>query len=66
MKDLSEEEKKFFIDELIRDKAREHADLSDNFWFFNRVVNISKEKTEHPCQFPEKMIDRIIKSSSDE
>ena len=66
LKDLNDDEKKFFFDELIHDKTREHADLSDNFWFFDRVVNVSKEKTEHPCQFPEKMIDRLIKSSSDE
>lgn len=64
--DLNKDEIKYFIDELIRDNSRNHTDLSDNFWYIDRVVNVSKEKTEHPCQFPEKMIDRIIKSSSNE
>lgn len=36
----------------------------NNIWEINRVVNVSKEKTTHPCQFPEKMIERIIKASS--
>ena len=36
----------------------------DNVWDINRVVNVSKEKTAHPTQFPEKMIKRIIKASS--
>ena len=39
-------------------------DYEDNVWEINRVVNVSKEKTIHPCQFPEKMIERIIKASS--
>lgn len=38
--------------------------LENSVWDINRVVNVSKEKTEHPCQFPEKMIERIIKASS--
>ncbi len=38
--------------------------LEDGVWEINRVVNVSKEKTIHPCQFPEKMIERIIKASS--
>lgn len=36
-----------------------------DYWYFDRVVGgngKSKEKTDHPCQFPEKMIERIIKS----
>lgn len=36
----------------------------DYVWDINRVVNVSKEKTPHPTQFPEKMIRRIIKASS--
>ena len=36
----------------------------DYVWEINRVVNVSKEKTAHPTQFPEKMIKRIIKASS--
>lgn len=47
--------------------------LNDNIWHINRVVNISKAqkikhpKTQqtHPCPFPEKMIERLIKMSTD-
>ncbi|CAN1594417.1 COG0863 DNA modification methylase [Candidatus Pelagibacterales bacterium] len=46
--------------------------LSDNIWHINRVVNISKSqkikhpKTQqtHPCPFPEMLIERVIKMSS--
>lgn len=36
----------------------------DSLWEINRVVNVSKEKTKHPCQFPEKLVERVIKASS--
>lgn len=35
-----------------------------DYWYFDRVVNISKERTEHPTQFPEKMVERIVKACS--
>lgn len=38
-----------------------------DYWFFDRVVSGTgrvKEKTNHPCQFPEKMIERIVKACS--
>ena len=46
--------------------------LHDNIWHLNRVVNNSKKekikhpktKNAHPCPFPEKLINRIIKMSS--
>ena len=46
--------------------------LQDNIWHINRVVNISKKekikhpktKKAHPCPFPERLIERIIKMSS--
>ena len=38
----------------------------DNVWEINRVVNVSKEKTKHPCQFPEKLVERVIKASTNE
>ena len=38
--------------------------MEDSVWEINRVVNVSKEKTAHPCQFPEKLVDRIVKASS--
>lgn len=38
----------------------------DSIWEINRVVNVSKEKTKHPCQFPERLVERVIKASSNE
>jgi len=38
-----------------------------DYWEFNRVVGgsgKSKEKTIHPCQFPEAMIERIVRACS--
>lgn len=63
-KDLKTEEIKFFIDQIKKDNERNKSDLSDNFMYIDRVVNVSNEKTIHPCQFPEKLIERIIKASS--
>jgi len=31
-----------------------------DWWNINQVKNVSKEKTEHPCQIPEKIIENII------
>lgn len=31
-----------------------------DWWEINQVKNVSKEKTEHPCQIPEEIIRRII------
>ena len=47
--------------------------LSNNIWHINRVVNINKKEKikhpttgeKHPCPFPEEMISRIIKMSTD-
>ena len=36
-----------------------------SYWYFDRVVGgtgKTKEKTAHPCQFPEKMIERVVKA----
>jgi len=32
---------------------------------FNIVKNVSREKTEHPCQIPEKLLEIFIRASSD-
>ena len=48
-----------------------NKNLQDNIWHINRVVNISKKekikhpktKKAHPCPFPERLIERIIKMS---
>jgi len=34
-------------------------------WYFDRVSNNSADKTIHPCQFPVKMIERIVLACSD-
>jgi DNA modification methylase len=31
-----------------------------DWWEINQVKNVSKEKTEHPCQIPEEVIRRIV------
>lgn len=64
-KDLKPEEVRYFLEEIKKDNERAQARLNDNFLYIDRVVNVSNEKTSHPCQFPEKLIERIIKSSSD-
>ena len=58
---------KWHMDKRCNPKGKNPTDFwteVDYVWDINRVVNVSKEKTPHPTQFPEKMIKRIIKSSS--
>jgi len=55
---------------LNRTKDKRNHPLGKNptdYWYFDRVVSGTgkvKEKTKHPCQFPEKMIERIILACS--
>ena len=35
-----------------------------DWWNVNQVKNVSKEKTEHPCQIPEEIISKIIKTTA--
>ena len=35
-----------------------------DWWEFQQVKNVSKEKRDHPCQLPEKMVERIILGTS--
>ena len=37
-----------------------------DWWEVNQVKNVSKEKTEHPCQIPEEIIKRIILTTAKE
>jgi DNA modification methylase len=37
-----------------------------DWWEINQVKNTSKEKTEHPCQIPEEVIERIILTTATE
>jgi DNA modification methylase len=37
-----------------------------DWWEINQVKNVSKEKTEHPCQIPEELIKRIILTTAKE
>ena len=58
---------KWHMDKRCNPKGKNPTDFwteVDYVWDINRVVNVSKEKTAHPTQFPEKMIKRIIKSGS--
>jgi len=48
------------IKKLIAEGKR--ARLYD-WWEVNQVKNVSNEKTEHPCQIPEEIIERIIIST---
>ena len=41
------------------EKGFEGANLYD-WWEINQVKNVSKEKTEHPCQMPIEVMNRII------
>ena len=35
-----------------------------DWWNINQVKNVSKEKRDHPCQIPEELIRRIIKTTA--
>ena len=37
-----------------------------DWWEINQVKNVSKEKTEHPCQIPEELISRIIQTTAND
>ena len=37
-----------------------------DWWNINQVKNVSKEKTAHPCQIPEELISKIIKTTAKE
>uniref|UniRef100_UPI00359F78D3 DNA-methyltransferase n=1 Tax=Jeotgalibaca porci TaxID=1868793 RepID=UPI00359F78D3 len=56
---------------LNRTKDKRNHPLGKNptdYWYFNRVVGgrgKSKEKTEHPAQFPVDMVERVVKACSD-
>ena len=63
------------LDNLISsDDQIINKNLDDNIWHINRVVNVSKSQKikhpvtgdAHPCPFPEELITRIVKMSSDE
>jgi len=36
-----------------------------DWWEINQVKNVSKEKTNHPCQIPELLIERIILTTAE-
>ena len=35
-----------------------------DWWNINQVKNVSKEKTKHPCQVPEEIINKIIRTTA--
>jgi site-specific DNA-methyltransferase (adenine-specific) len=47
-------------------RANPQGKVPDDVWEFSRVCGTFKERIEkHPCQMPESLLERIIKSSSD-
>jgi len=46
-----------------RIEAGKRARLYD-WWQINQVKNVSSEKTEHPCQIPIELMERIIRITS--
>jgi DNA modification methylase len=46
-------------------EGKSGAKLYD-WWEINQVKNVSKEKTDHPCQIPEKVIENIILTTASE
>lgn len=64
----------FFHLDAVRDRTLNRTDDKRNnplgknptdYWYFDRVVSGTgrvAEKTAHPCQFPEAMIERIVKA----
>lgn len=54
--DLTEEEKEYFF-----------LDTENAVYEINRISNNNKkEKTHHPCQFPEKLVERVIKAATNQ
>ena len=62
------------LDSLLNSKEEiTKKNLENNIWYINRVVNVSKSQKikhpetgeVHPCPFPEKLVERIIKMSTD-
>jgi site-specific DNA-methyltransferase (adenine-specific) len=54
--------------QLIYNDKRAHPQgkVPDDVWEFSRVCGTFKERLgEHPCQMPESLLERIIKTSSD-
>ena len=45
-------------------RARPGGKLPDDVWQFSRVCGTFKERTGHPCQMPETILERIIKVAS--
>ena len=37
-----------------------------DYWYFDRVTNNSAAKGNHPCPFPQPMIERIVRACTDE
>ncbi len=65
-------EYKFYLDRIrvepkTKDKRNNPAGANPtDVWYFPLVKGNSKERNNHPAQFPEKMVERIITSCSDE
>jgi site-specific DNA-methyltransferase (adenine-specific) len=45
-------------------ESREHFRTDQDTWFVSRVCGTFRERTEHPCQMPEAVLERIIRVAS--
>ena len=45
-------------------RAHAKGKVPDDVWDFSRVCGTFKERTDHPCQMPEAVLERIVKASS--
>lgn len=47
-------------------RANPVGKIPDDTWIVSRVCGTFKERTNHPCQMPEKILERVIQSTSTE
>ena len=47
-------------------ETADHFQSESDTWYFSRVCGTFKERTGHPCQMPEAVLERIIRVASDE
>ena len=54
-------------DKRVKQRIAEgHKPAGYDWWEVQQVKNVSKEKRNHPCQVPEKMVEKIILGTSNE
>ncbi len=57
----------FWVFEDETEKELAFLDTENSIYEIHRIANNNKkEKTNHPCQFPEKLVERVIKSATNQ